>query len=395
MGCLALRTRSEKRRDPAGHPSPRPPGVGQGLGLHRPAESDGTGQRAGGIDSFDRKCERLRSFLARWPASHLRSSTVVDGYKLGRWVENVRRRYHHGLLRPERIDRFESIPGWEWATGQRPPKAREATRRNQQTFYDERAGLLRRFLEKQGWERLRADTVFEGVALGSWVTRARALCERGRPPRALLDALASVPGWSDRPQVTRKPGIHKGDVRLFGLTRAERRRRIYSRHLEALTRFLAVHGWSGLKPSTRYAGLRLGRWVGSCRTRQGTDTIDPWLRDQLEAIDGFRWAPPQRERREEIIRALTLLVTEKGWTALDSRPRHGDVDLRAWVFELRRTHRRGRVSARVRALVEAIPGWPWVDDPARRGRSGGRGRRRRGVLHAADHQTEDIKTEAR
>ncbi|MBI4861016.1 MAG: CHAT domain-containing protein [Candidatus Riflebacteria bacterium] len=324
------------------------------------------GELAGEVldPSFEKACSELRSFLAHRPASDLRSNTVVEGRPLGRWVEHVRLMHRKGLLSRTRIERLEAIPGWLWSA---PPKSAvelAALRRRMRRFYEQRCELLRRFVIERGWDQLRSDTVFEGIRLGTWVVRARKLCDCGNPPPDLLDALTRVPGWLERPGFDLTPGLRKQDVRLMGMPLAERRHRRHRLLLLALRRFLGRHGWSGLKSYTSFEGLRLGQWVFSCRTRHAEGTLDPWLRAQLETFEGWRWAP-QQDRREAIIRAIDTLVREEGWSALESRPHREGVDLCSWIAERRSAYRRGRLGRRYIERLEAVPAWSWTsgDDP--------------------------------
>jgi hypothetical protein len=62
--------------------------------------------------------EHMFGVLERWVAAYgtakVTKGTVVDGVRLGSWVQSVRNRYRRGTLTEERVRRLEGLPGWDW-----------------------------------------------------------------------------------------------------------------------------------------------------------------------------------------------------------------------------------------------------------------------------------------
>jgi transcriptional regulator with XRE-family HTH domain len=90
--------------------------------LAGPEESPSPEREARWNEVFD----QLRAYVeAHGHASVPRLFVEEDGLALGQWVASQRNGYVHGLLRPEAIQRLESLPGWTWSRG---PRHRETLR---------------------------------------------------------------------------------------------------------------------------------------------------------------------------------------------------------------------------------------------------------------------------
>ena len=65
--------------------------------------------------------EHMFRLLERWVAEHgtakVPKGTVVEGVKLGSWVQSLRNRHRRGTLDEEQVWRPEGLPCWGWGQG--------------------------------------------------------------------------------------------------------------------------------------------------------------------------------------------------------------------------------------------------------------------------------------
>ncbi len=70
-----------------------------------------------GDAAWEEAFELANRYAAAYGHAQIPTSYVVDGFKLGRWVNGQRVRYARGTLRPDRREKLESLPGWAWRAG--------------------------------------------------------------------------------------------------------------------------------------------------------------------------------------------------------------------------------------------------------------------------------------
>jgi hypothetical protein len=76
---------------------------------------------------------------------------------------------------------LEKIPDWTWSV--------------KDDFHERALELTKRYIDEFGWAEFRSRTVYEGVAIGAWVTRRRADHRNHRLPQWLRAELEKIPGW--------------------------------------------------------------------------------------------------------------------------------------------------------------------------------------------------------
>ncbi|MCW5801830.1 MAG: hypothetical protein KIT31_05540 [Deltaproteobacteria bacterium] len=124
--------------------------------------------------------------------------------------------------------------------------------------------LLRDFIARHGWEKLKPDTVVVGgVNLHRWVTHRRSDYRADRIPTWLAKECEEIPGWS-------------WSLFLDG----------HRRNVANLRAFVAKHGWGALFDKPIVDGVRLDKWVAHRRDERRRRTLDRWLIRALDAIPG-------------------------------------------------------------------------------------------------------------
>jgi superfamily II DNA or RNA helicase len=191
-------------------------------------------------------------------ASPPQSYSEPDGYSLGSWIATQRASWTAGKLAPERKQRLESLPGWEWN-----PRG---------CSWDSSFGALENFVAETGHAcPAQAFVDRGGHRLGAWVTWQRTLDSKGSLTPDQRSRLEALPGWQWN-TVTAKweDGF---------------------RHLED---YIRRHG--NACPPRGYIssdGYPLGSWVTTQRTLNAKGNIAPLRHARLSALAGWQWKPPR------------------------------------------------------------------------------------------------------
>jgi len=130
---------------------------------------------------YHRYLQLLRQYVDENGFQSFNARTVYRNVRLGAWATCRRVDSREGRLSPWLKQELEKIPGWTWSV--------------KDDFHERALELTKRCVDKFGWAEFRSRTVYEGVAIGAWVTRRRADHRHGRLPAWLRDELEKIPGW--------------------------------------------------------------------------------------------------------------------------------------------------------------------------------------------------------
>jgi hypothetical protein len=191
--------------------------------------------------------------------------------------------------------------------------------------------LLRSYVRKHGWSKLRQATVVSpGVKLGRWVSGCRRRYLAGTLQPFLATGLERIPGWSWDPLRDR-----------------------YTRNIDILRRFIRRHGWDALRADTNVDGMLVSKWCATRREDYHRGELDTWVRRALEGIPGWSWQP-RTDRNWKQLQRFRRLVDTFGIAAARD---HAQV--RKWAQRVRNLRRRGKLPAWLASELEAIDGWSW------------------------------------
>ena len=244
-----------------------------------------------------------------------------------------RAEFRDGRLSQDRIDLLEEIPDWEWD----PLEA----------DFQERLGLLRTFVEREGHARVPPDHVeaFDRgeVKLGSWVMSRRAEFRDGRLSQDRIALLEEIPGWEWDP-------FEADFQERLGLLRTfverEGHARVPQGHVEASDR----------------GEVKLGWWVTARRADYRKGKLSQDRIALLEEIPGWEWGP-KRLALEQRLEALRTFILREGHSdvpfgyivSIDGV----DLFLGQWVSAQRRSYHKGELGQKQIAAIEAVRGWHW------------------------------------
>lgn len=254
---------------------------------------------------------------ARVPRPYL----TKDGFNLGGWVHNRRRRYASGSLETDRARQLESLPGWTW-----DPQADQ---------WEESFSQLLKYIEVTGTARVPKPK--RGAnALELWVQRQRASRAKGDLDPERERRLQELPGWTWDTLAGR-----------------------WEEGFAHLQKYVQENGDARILQTCSVDGYALGRWVSKQRAKRRQGALENDRVERLERLPGWSW-DPVAELWEEGYRRLAEFVERNGHSCVPNEYTVDGYDLGNWVNIQRGLHLRGgRLDPeRVRRLQE-LPGWTW------------------------------------
>ena len=220
----------------------------------------------GGPD--DRRFEVGLAHLHRYVAAQGSSSPPrgarIDGFPIDVWVASRRTDYRKGRLSAERIERLATeFPDWQWSV-------RDAQ-------FDVGLAHLRRYVAAHGTSTVSQHEVFDGFALGQWVTNRRADYRKGRLSAERIEVFErEFPDWQWSPQATAAAAAFEVGIA----------------HLH---RYDAAHGTSNARNRAVIEGFAIGQWVANRRAdyRRGQLATERIRRIEAEFPD-WQWTAQRR-----------------------------------------------------------------------------------------------------
>lgn len=223
-------------------------------------------------DHIDRVLGILRDFVERYGWRALDSQTVHQGFELGYWVWNQRRR----RVRGDRITyarQLEEIPGWSWEFDGRKHQEEKWVVR-----LLEKVARLARFAARKAPSRIAKGTLFEGIEIDREVRHLLSLQAANKLPPSVLQPLQELPGWPWRLLSAREVSDER-----------------YREHLAALHEFTKNRSLRELIPAAAASpdAQKLLYWIRRCRTYHHRQLLPKELAAELEKVPGWEWNPPR------------------------------------------------------------------------------------------------------
>lgn len=347
------------------------------------------------LDARAARWEQGFSHLQEYAETHrtarLPSSKYVhNGFKLGIWVNTQRQNW--STLNEERKKRLEGLPDW--------------TENTRNALWDEGFDYLSRYVQAKGDALVPSDCIFQDFRLGQWVTVQRSGWEGLDNIRK--QQLSDLPGWAvsarearwertfeQLVEYARKHGdasppqsFAGADGPRLGLwVQKQRQSKANGTLAESLSaRLEELPGWrwtpneirwdDRFRRLQRYAdenghacpaqtyqdtdGYRLGAWVNLQRHLGRKGTLQPELRDRLQALPGWQWTP-RAALWEDGLSRLHEYVEKNGHACPPQTYIAEDgYRLGAWVSQQRQKNASGALSVERRDRLSNVPGWQWT-----------------------------------
>ena len=264
----------------------------------------------------------LDKFIGKHRHALIPAKLVVDGYKLGSWVNLQRTRYMEGSLEQDRIDRLEAVPGWTWDA--------------RAEIWAEGFQRLREYVAEHGDARVPTSFVLGGFRLGQWVSVQRVNFNKGNLTEDRKNRLEELPGWSWHA---------KADLWEDGFHRLQR---YVERNGDTLPRQSYVDD----------DGYRVGSWVNTQRQTHAEGCLQPDRVRRLEELSCWSWNSLE-DKWEEGFRRLLQYVKKHRKARVSQRYELDGYRLGSWVTTQRVAYHRANLSAEQQRRLEDLPGWSW------------------------------------
>lgn len=348
-------------------------------------------------DEIAARWEEGFSHLIEYAAEH--GTTLVpfsyrspDGLRLGQWINVQRNAYAAGLLSDERRERLEQLAGWSW--------------NSRLQLWEDGYAALRRYIEMNGSAAVPYEGMFEGFALGKWVTTQRRAYNIGKLSEERRERLLRLPGWLwdvkdeqwgvgfahlfkwvetngnsalPRDHVDPDDGYPVGQwvnnqraARRRGKLSEERQRKLeelpdwswdpksdaWDRNFEVLTRYVAKHGDSRVPPGCEFEGVRLSSWCVTQRAAGARGQLSESRRLRLETLHGWVWDTFDAQW-EKAFGVLLAFVEREGTSLVPQSHREDGFSLGGWVTQQRGKQVKRELEVERQRLLEQLPGWSW------------------------------------
>ena len=252
-----------------------------------------------------------------------RRHVTSSGLKLGAWVGGTRSYRSRGKLRADRIKRLEGLPFWTWDA--------------YESDFEDGFAALAAWVDQHGHTRVPAKKKFNGIVLGTWVSKRRSERASGALGQDRIEQLEAIPGWTWDPKAE-----------------------VIQEWLDALSEYVSEHGHAEVQwDYVNSGGQKLGSWVVHQRVKYREGRLEASISGFVERLPGWVWDPGQ-EKWEVAFAELEAFAGVEG----HSRPKQkhetpGGLQLGTWVANQRQFFKKDKLSPEQVTRLEALPGWVW------------------------------------
>ena len=272
-------------------------------------------------DWWEEGFSRLLEYVERTGDARVPSSYVLDGYKLGYWVNSQRNDYTDGTLKSDRQRRLDSVPGWSWNT--------------LTDQWEEGFSRLQDYIERYGHARVPHSYSIDGYRLGGWVSKQRDCNAKGSLDAERQRRLQNLPGWKWDPFVDQ-----------------------WEEGFSCLVEYVEHHGDARVPVSYKVDGYKLGQWVSVQRHKHAKGIIDHDRERRLQNLPGWTW-DPFVDQWEEGFSRLIEYIEHHGDARVPMSCTVGGYQLGMWARTQRANHSEGTLEADRECRLQNVPGWTW------------------------------------
>jgi superfamily II DNA or RNA helicase len=346
---------------------------------------------------FENAIDELKNYVKKYGSLIEMPQRFVNenGFKLGVWINGVRRAYKSGSLSESRIERLEAVTGWSWD--------------HLDAIWNLTFMEMSEFLKVNKHLRIPKDYKTEsGANLYQWLHIQRGRYKNNRLSKSRVEKLESLsPHWQwtqddswqtfyeelmeyvQRYGTTQFPNDLRTSDGKYLRAWVQKQRKLYLSNdlsedkvelLEALHRdwswdphndnwkktFNAYKEWlvkrevQPVKNSKEPIEKEIAQWLERQRSLRREGTLSQERIKLLEeSQDNFSW-DPRNEAWTRNYNAFLDEVNKRDSIKMSQETTTSDgINVGAWVNGLRTKYRKGQLPQDRIDLMEAIPGWSW------------------------------------
>ncbi len=190
---------------------------------------------------------------------------VINGKKLGKWINTQRLQYNLGKLSKDRIDKLNAI-GMIWKI-------------NCNKRWEEKYKLAAEYYKKQEHLKIPRDFQVDGVKLGIWISEQRVQYKKGNLSKDRVDKLNAI-GMVWNPKIGGRKNNDK-----------------WNKKYKLAAEYYKKQGHLRIPRDFQVDGVKLGIWISEQRKKYNKGTLSKDRIDKLNAI-GMAWKPKRCGRRK-------------------------------------------------------------------------------------------------
>ena len=267
--------------------------------------------------------EQLKDFVIKnGKYSVPKDMKLNNGVLLFSWLSNQKNRKKNGKLRPDRIERLESLPNWTWGFWDT---------QWQSVFED-----LQDYLAEHNLYPPRKLVGNSGKQLYEWILTQRTNFRNGSISQDSIRLLETLPGWSWDPLKEQ-----------------------FDAAILAINEFASVNG----HPNVPHGyidknGLKLGAWVSQKRVRYKKNLLDESQVRALENIPSWTWTLFEDKWMNAYEAIKQFSLRELHCSVPRSHIENG-VKIHFWCTHQRSDYRRKKLTKKQIQLLQSLQGWTW------------------------------------
>lgn len=271
----------------------------------------------------------LEDHVSQFGTAKVKDKFVTSvGFKLGAWVQNQRQHKAKGVLRGDRIEQLEKLPGWTWDV---------LTEQWEEGFQQ-----LQRYLTLFGNARVPGGYVaIDGYKLGGWTKKQRAKKAEKRLSQDQINRLEALLGWSWDPFSEQ-----------------------WEEGFQQLQAFVKQHGNARVRQTyVTTEGYNLGKWTTQQRQKKSKNSLNNEQIDRLEALPNWTWDPLAEQWEEGFEKLQAYLKRASNSKVKAKDPSSSDSMNQRWISKQRQNKSKNILDQGQIERLEALPGWSWDPYP--------------------------------
>ncbi len=199
-------------------------------------------------EEWERRLSLYRMYAAESGTALINTDTDFDGEHIGAWARSQRTLYKSGQLSPVRAGKLLELD----------PDMLDFSALEWNRHYE----AYTKYISETGTTHIAKETDYDGLCLGGWAARQRALYRDGKLPRDREERLLTL------------------DPNVFDAGYAD-----WEKNFKAYEKYVSQPGFPAVTKNTEFEGKLIGKWLNNQRTAYKSGKLPQKRAEKLLAID--------------------------------------------------------------------------------------------------------------